>query len=161
MDNDSTHLSGRYILNTDFKDPVLFISGMTLDTGEVVAYEPEDGYPIILFHSGNPTLVEDYKFLMCGEEYHFKIHEDQAGKYQYELFLTKNSDKQTLIRFNNTQYDFVILLWIGDLDNDKRPDIYMNAISEPWKSVYRLFLSSVADSNSMVKEAAIFKCANE
>lgn len=109
--------------------------------------------------------------------YHSFFREFQVGEQKYTLrvedALTESGDKVMALVLETENFSQVVtyepyfegnflgdLLWVGDLDGDKKLDFYMNFNDyEKGSFSSSLFLSSEAEEGKLVKEAAGFGTA--
>lgn len=98
-------------------------------------------------------------FSMSGERYELKVFSalNPEGKPIYALALESSSQRQILHTIKmGSNYDLGTLFWIGDIDQDGKPDLFMD-LFEHYNVVNSvLFLSSEADDGQIVKKAAYF-----
>lgn len=73
--------------------------------------------------------------------------------YKLSLAALGASDSQLLIRIANFDDTFVKILWIGDLDEDNKPDLIVNTSPNYEMNRIELFLSSGAKDGELVRLA--------
>ena len=73
----------------------------------------------------------------------------------YSLFLIKGREERSFIHFERLSPDArPHLIWVGDLDNDKKMDMFWDLTDHYNKRQFTLFLSSLAGEGEWLKKAA-------
>lgn len=97
--------------------------------------------------------VYDYK--MGGENYSLRVERifNKNVEIVYALILESGATKQIL---HVSSEDYLgTLYWVGDLDDDDKPDFYLAPWIKENVSEVSLFLSSEADKKNLVKKVAM------
>ena len=110
----------------------------------------------VLDQTGYYIPTSDFKELNRADFEDYKIE-------NYMLSLsTEDGQSQLLFTIPNLSDGIVKLLWVGDLDNDGRPDFVFNTATNEEEIKVELFLSSAANDSDFVKKAAsvwiVFDC---
>lgn len=99
------------------------------------------------------------KFELNGKEYELKITDARSKENDrlWALILESQGVRQVLHTIKaNENNDLGQLYWIGDLDQDGKPDFYFY-LFEHYNVAYRvIFLSSKAEKGKLVKKVAYF-----
>ena len=129
---------------------------------------------IVSLFGGNPNLNEieegiDYLSLRENLKKEFSFGEEKflltvkrginkEGENIIALILESSGLSQTLHSYKAFEGDNNIgtLHWVGDLDNDKKPDFYIDLYINENMSYKNLFLSSKAGKNKLVKKIGVF-----
>lgn len=104
--------------------------------------------------SKNFNTESPYNFEFNNENYLIKVEKvfNDKGAIVYALILEMNQTKQIL---NVSQEDYLgSLNWIGDLDNDGKPDFFISPWIKENVSDESLYISSEAEKNNLVKKIA-------
>ncbi len=134
-------------------------------TGKRISVTGEEGTLLFLLRSQNNIFVEGAVFPTIVGSEDLEIGVSIPAGENTEIFTTSDGlflmDGTTTQRLSNVYPDShgegVAVLWAGDLDGDKKVDIILD--DQPHyatKHFYRLFLSSEATEDELVKEVAQF-----
>ena len=95
-----------------------------------------------------------FKYEIGGRTYELKVEKifNKSGKQIFALILESENRKQ-ILNVSNDDY-LGVLYWIGDLDNDSKPDFYLSPYFHDNVTENSLFISSEADGKNLVKKAA-------
>lgn len=105
-------------------------------------------------------------FNLNGNEYVLRVASGlRKDGTKVNVLILENNGTQQIVTFNdyyndrNALYDTIgDLLWVGDLDNDNKLDLYISDFKfEKGGFGGSLYLSTEADSGKLVKEAAYFE----
>ncbi len=155
---------------------ILFFKDMKTPLEEIQAVIPsyETMFPErqldFTFSSGEYTLSSSGKVKIWGEDYFSseqiaEIKEDDFRDYHidnYSLNLKKkDSQSQEIIRFSELAFTCPLLLWIGDLDQDGKPDFIFDTPDESRTRNVELYLSSQAEGNNHIKKVADVFTSND
>ena len=134
-------------------------------TGKSVSVTGEEGTLLFLLRSQNNTFVEGAVFPTIVGSEDLEIGVSIPAGENTEIFTTSDglflTDETITQRLSNVYPDSygegVAVVWAGDLDGDNKIDIILD--DQPhyaFKHFYRLFLSSEATDDELVKEVAQF-----
>lgn len=134
---------------------IFLIKGLTNKDKQIEGFEPK-----------NMEMIpgESFNFTFKGVEYSLKascIFEDTENQtstekdpfkaINYRLYLETSNNKQLLIVLPRTQnFTFVQTLFIGDLDEDGKPDFIFDVSTFYEEKTLLLYMSSPAKNNQMV-----------
>lgn len=95
-----------------------------------------------------------YDFTFNGENYSLKVQKvfNDKAEIVYALILETNETKQ-ILHVSNEDY-LGHLYWVGDLDEDGKPDFFISPWIKENISDVGLYLSSEAEKNNLVKKIA-------
>lgn len=85
--------------------------------------------------------------------------EHYSGFYyrDYSLYLIRGSEERSIISFEKLSPDArPHLIWVGDLDNDKKIDMFWDMSEHYYGQKFTLYLSSLAKSGEWLAKAAEF-----
>lgn len=105
--------------------------------------------------------AEVLKLSLGGREYVLRVLSDNPRPADYlmensRLVLTSGGESQVLFSVRRQNDAGWFLLWAGDLDGDRKLDLYMDLATHYNASQRRLFLSTWAPRGGLVREAAVF-----
>ena len=109
-----------------------------------------------VLHNGSKKIFE-----LKGQAFALKVvnekSSDENDLTDAKLVLVSGDTEQILYQPTEDGFkaEFLSVLWIGDLDRDGKPDLFLD-ISRENQSGYTLFLSSHAEKGKLVKEVAAF-----
>lgn len=148
---------------------ILFFKGMKTPLKEIRAITPsiDAMFPErafnFNFNSEEYTLTAKGKVKVWGEGYFSSeqiagLEEDDFRDYHidnYSLNLNKSGGRsQEIFRFPELAFTCPLLLWVGDLDQDGKPDFIFDTAEENRTSNIELHLSSQAEDDNHIKKVA-------
>lgn len=170
ISRDFDHCAGDSItLVLSNRNGILFFKGMETPLKEIQAVIParETMYPerpfSFNFGSGEYSLNANGKVKLWGQSYLSseeiaELEEESFSSYHidnYTLKLKKiGSGSQEIFRTSVSPYDCPILCWIGDLDQDGKPDFIFDTPDEGRNNTVELYLSSQAENDDHIKKVA-------
>jgi hypothetical protein len=153
--------SGKQVSTSEKNDPLVLIKGIDLIETDSLPCS-FSGKEFI--HPG-----EDLNLGQYGQDYYsltaLGAYEMQNPKYprdglftDYRILLSASGVIQTIASFDRLGTDGVPrLLWAGDLDHDRKPDLIMELTDHYNVSVTALFLSSQSKGDNLVSKVAVFR----
>ena len=145
--------SGKRITVPGMAEPLFIIKG----EGFVQAR------PVFTFEefSGEIDPGAGISFRMEHTEYTLQIESEKKGEGGFvqdgsSLILSNGKIQQTIYRVKECSFCRWRIDWIGDLDSDGKPDLYLYLTHHYNIANQKLFLSSKAGSGKLVKEVAEF-----
>lgn len=154
---------GKYIIKgPDSLNNILFMSGVELipkDVEEMKLGRKELGHGDRLEIS---YMKKKYVITAEGTEAKERTQQGKAAEIvikDYKIYIgegTKEKNKTLLVHLNKLGEFKPKLLFMGDLDNDKKPDLIMEIQDENGKTYYTLFLSNHPKKGSMYKLESVF-----
>lgn len=156
LDTDSLVKSGKLITIKNNDQCITLISGLKLKEGYVTSVKFEKYYL-------NPG--ESMEFNMHNKNYVLEasgIKSDTAFQEwrditDYKLIFRVKEDalkNQLLMSESYLNGNIAGFIWIGDLDNDKKPDLIMNLSNHYNRGNTTLLLSDKSEKNDLVKKIA-------
>lgn len=158
VDNEPWQKTGKAVSVSRKGEPVFLVAG---------ADELRPG-PVLTARSRAATLTHtsDVRLSLAGEEYRLKVSTRGASESgvmsrdDAKLELSKGNVSQVIYGLGGageeTETVSWRLLWAGDLDGDRRLDLYVQVSDHYNVSRHKLFLSSRAGAGRLVREAAEF-----
>ncbi|MEO8933736.1 MAG: hypothetical protein ABI295_05465, partial [Xanthomarina sp.] len=148
---------------------ILFFKGIEIASKEIqtvsVSHEamlPERPF-VFTFNSEEYTLNPKGKVKPWDEDYFTskqlaELDKDDFRNYQidaYSLHLNKKGAKsQEILNIPLLSFNTPYLLWIGDLDQDGKPDFLFDTAEENMTTNVELYLSSEAEDGNYIKKVA-------
>lgn len=156
LDEDSTIKSGKFISIENEDRCIILISGLKLIEGSVDAIVPSKYYL-------DPG--EKMEFTLSNQTYFFEasgiksdtIFQEWRDITDYKLFFNKNNDpskKQLLMSEEYLEGSIGGIIWIGDLNRDKKPDLIMNLSNHYNRGNTTLLISGDSENGDLVKKVA-------
>jgi len=107
----------------------------------------------------NPPASHEFRF---GAHAFVLVATGDAANYELRLVRSADNKAQTLVAFHAHGNPWRIawspkVLWIGDLDHDGQPDLFVDVHMFETPGDWVLFLSSRADQDELVHQAAEFR----
>ncbi len=151
--DDSTGVS--ITVDAEEKPNILIKTKNKLRTGLVTTYYSEKNQ----IAPGDYVPFSKYSLAATGEitDEGFRHPSDLLiQNYELKLFRHENDNpRQVLVHYDRLAYDGIpSLIWAGDLDGDRKPDLIMDITNHYNVTYYALFLSSEAEPGQMVKMVA-------
>jgi hypothetical protein len=120
--------------------------------------------PLPTFFVGARSMVSGDQFdvATAGTKYALRVEGEKLEQNELpqgsRLILSNGSSRQVLFSVpKNSNDPHISVLWVGDLDGDGKPDLYLDA-SWHYNLAHKvLWLSSLAKRGEMVGQAAVFE----
>ena len=112
--------------------------------------------------------IEDGQQINFGGQ-KYSIKEDRLGKTGFQLTLGHQVNKNSLVKIEDQQHEYDSslqpedyrpiweIIWAGDLDNDGKLDLVIDAAQDARANHYHLYLSGAAGQKQIVNEVADFE----
>ncbi len=146
------------------RDCILLIKGLQFSNNQIKTIPVKKKYVWVgekssfEFNHEQYTLRGDGFTVKSDEPYSYLIDDpdelqDRDEVVNYKLYLSKKGvqEEQLLIAIPSFNHTFVKLLWVGDLDEDGKPDFIFDVSRDYEDKAVVLFLSSKAGKGEFVK----------
>ncbi len=160
VDDNPVQKTGKKVSVLGESLPFLLINGVKdFDEGEVKTYfKGLTGNETPGLEEYSTDIRKDFsqKYNVNGEIYtlHTAKVFDKQGAERFVL-LFESSKKKQIIHISREEDYLGELFWVGDLDRDGKPDIFLSPWIQENTSLNILLLSSEAEGNKLIKVAAI------
>ncbi|HTO14773.1 MAG TPA: hypothetical protein VLZ83_03340 [Edaphocola sp.] len=151
------------------RNPLIIFTGISVNVGSLNSIKPEqDVIPpnrsIKFSFNGNNyrisamgNVIDQSGYIMPSNEI-AQLQTQDFDNYKIETYMLSLSDEdgksQLLFNIPKLGNGLTKLVWIGDLDNDGRPDFVFDTSSDPEVEIKELYLSSGTNSSDFVKKVA-------
>lgn len=159
------------------RNPLLIFTGISVNVGNLNAIKPEEemippNRSIKFSFNGKNYRISAMGNVMDWSGYYIpsdelaKMQAEDFADYKIETYMLSLSDEdgksQLLFTIPKLGNGLTKLVWIGDLDNDGRPDFVFDTSADPEVEKKELYLSNDANPDDFVKEVAyvtiVFDC---
>ena len=153
VDDDTNQKTGKSVETPEKNEPMFLLKDSNLKSGEVKYVMQGDIYDDI---PENTEYVKEFEF--NGNKYSLKVVEklNKENEKLFALVLEGRGQQQVLHTANFNGGRLATLHWVGDLDKDGKPDIYMSPNVHYNVENRVLFLSSRAKQIVLSQKLRIF-----
>ena len=154
---------GKIVSVSDKKEPIFLIKNANfLKQGKVNTLFKGMNYKEV-YKFGNPNITPMYqvtqltsgfsqKYEISGRQYELKvIRVFNSQGYETGAVVLEGEGKRQIMQ--TAGYES-LLFWIGDLDRDNKPDLFLQVSESDYFADHILFLSSQAEKGKLVKKVA-------
>lgn len=150
--------TGKEVSVKDKENPLFLVNAKTLKEGKFETYFRGATFEEYDEETSPVTSMEknlNQHYIIGGVDYTLRVAEvfNKRGEINSALILESGDIKQ-ILHITNDSSSIGELFWVGDLDRDGKPDLYLSPWIKENNTVNSLFLSSEAEKGQIVKEVA-------